>query len=103
MKIDFDRDADALTLILGKGTVTKDKKVAESVFAGINDNGELIELQILDISAQERVWITVDAAAKLLGKSDRTILRWIQSGKLKSKRVGREYRIALEDINDLAR
>lgn len=102
MKIDFDSNADALTLVLAKGKVVQDKAISHNVFAGFDKKGQLVELQILDISEHEKVWISVEAASKLLNKSERTILRWIHSGKIPSQKVGREYRIPIEEIQALA-
>ncbi|ACS91089.1 MAG TPA: IS607 family transposase [Thermococcaceae archaeon] len=40
-------------------------------------------------------------AAKKLGVSKMTILRWIQSGKLKAHRIGKEYRVPESEIKRL--
>lgn len=103
IKIDFDKDAGALTFVLNKGKVTQDEEISENLFAGYNKAGKLVELQILEIEDNSDVWITVEAAAKILGRSERTILRWIHSGKIRSRKVGREYRIRIEDIEHTAR
>jgi len=101
MKITFDKKADALAIVFRDGRVSKDDEVAENVFAGFDRAGELIEIQILDISKSDKPWFTVEAAAKYLNKSERTILRWIDSGKLKPKKIGREYRISPDDLEKL--
>jgi excisionase family DNA binding protein len=44
----------------------------------------------------------VDLVAKILGKSERTILRWIENGTLPAKKVGREYHIDPEVVDVLA-
>ncbi len=102
LKIDFDKSADAVTLVFRSGKVSRDHQVAENVFAGFNKKGELIELQVLDLAESDEVWITVEAAAKILGKNERTLLRWIHSGKIQSKKIGREYRIPLDQIQEMA-
>lgn len=102
IKVDFDKDADALTLVLNSGKVTSDKQISENLFAGYNKEGGLVELQILELKDNSDVWITVEAAAKILDRSERTILRWIHSGKIRSKKVGREYRIRIDDIEEMA-
>lgn len=43
----------------------------------------------------------VESAAKKLGVHTRTILRFIQSGKLIAHKVGRQWRIKAEDLNIL--
>ena len=102
MKITFDKKADALAIVFKVGRVSKDNEIAKNIFAGFDRGGELIEIQILDVSKADRPWFTVEAAAMYVNKSERTILRWIESGKLKPKKVGREYRITPEDLEKLA-
>lgn len=102
MKIAYDKKADALAIIMGKGRISRDVEVAEGVFAGFDRAGTLIEIQFLDVSRSERPWFTLEAAAKYLNVSQRTLLRWIKSGKLKPTKVGREYRIRPEDLAKIA-
>jgi excisionase family DNA binding protein len=102
MKISYDKSADAISLVFKKDRVTKDIPLSENVFAGLSKSGELIEIQILDVSRAEPSWFTLEAAAKYLGKSERTLLRWIKSGRLKSKKYGRQYRILPEDLEKFA-
>lgn len=102
MKISYDKEADALAIIVKKGRISKDVEIAENVFAGFDRSGQLIELQILEVSKNERPWLTLEAAAKYLDVSERTLLRWIKSGKLKPTKVGREYRIKPDDLKKIA-
>lgn len=102
MKITFDKKADALAIVFKDGRVSKDNQIAKNIFVGFDRAGEVVEIQILDISKSERPWFTVEAAARYLNKSERTILRWIESGKMKPKKIGREYRISPEDLEKLA-
>ena len=101
MKITFDKKADALAIVFKDGRVSKDEEISKNIFAGFDRAGELIEIQILDISKADKPWFTVEAAAKYINKSERTVLRWIESGKLKPKKVGREYRISPESLEKL--
>lgn len=102
MKISFDKKADVFSLSLRTGRISRDLKVADGVFAGFDRAGQLIEIQVLDVSRLERPWLTLEAAAKVLGVSQRTLLRWIQSGKLRPKKIGKEYRIKPDEIKKLA-
>lgn len=102
MKLSYDKDADALTLVFKKKKIIIDKPVSENVFAGFSKDGDLVELQILDISKADKTWLTVDLAAKILNKSERTILRWIKQGTLTARKVGKEYQISPESISELA-
>ena len=102
MKLSYDKDADALTITFKNDKITKDKEISENVFAGYSKNGDLAQVQLLEISESDDVWLTVDLAAKALGRSERTILRWINQGTLRAKKVGKEYKIRPEHISDLA-
>lgn len=62
-------------MIFKSGKIFKDSPLSENVFAGYSKSGELLEIQILDISESEHPWLTVSAVAKYLNKSERTILR----------------------------
>lgn len=85
-----------------KGRISKDIEIAENVLAGFDRAGQLIELQILEISKSEQPWLTLEAAAKYLDVSERTLLPWIKGGKLKPTKVGREYRIKPDDLKKIA-
>ena len=102
MKISYDKKADAFSLLLREGRISRDMEITEGIFAGFDRSGKLIEIQILDVSKLENPWMTLEAAAKYLAISQRTLLRWIQSGKLKPKKVGKEYRIKPEELKKLA-
>ena len=102
MKITYDKSADALSIVFKQDRISKDEQFVPNVFMGLNRKGELIEIQILDVSNSESPWFTLEAAAKYLNKSERTLLRWIKSGQLKSQKVGKEYRIFPEELEKLA-
>ena len=103
MKISYDKKADALSLILRSGRISKDVEISKNVFAGFDRAGNLIEVQFLDISDNTEIpWFTLGAAAKYLDVSERTLLRWIKDGKLNPSKVGREYRIKPEDLKKIA-
>ncbi len=102
MKITYDKEADALSIVLKDGRISKDVEVAENAYAGFDRSGNLLEIQILEVSKHEHPWFTLEAAAKYLDVSERTLLRWIKSGKIKPAKVGREYRIKPTDLKKLA-
>jgi excisionase family DNA binding protein len=45
-------------------------------------------------------FLTTEEAARLLNVHTNTIVRWIKSGRLPSSRIGREYRIPREAIEN---
>jgi excisionase family DNA binding protein len=102
MKITYDKSADAFSIVFKKDRVFRDQELAPNVFMGLNRKGELIEIQILEASQSESPWFTLEAAAQYLGKSERTLLRWIKSGQLKTKKIGKEYHILPEELEKLA-
>ena len=54
------------------------------------------------VSTKRRQYVTAVDAAKLLGKSDRTIRRWIDEGKIKARHAAHNrYEIALDDLEAL--
>ena len=72
MRITFDKKADAISLLFREGRISKDVPISENVFAGYDREGNLIEVQILEASEMEQPWISLEAAAKIVGKSART-------------------------------
>lgn len=101
MRITFDKKADALSLIFREGRISKDVPISENVFAGYDRKGELIEVQILEASEMEQPWLSLEAAAKVIGKSTRTLLRWIEAGEISPPKVGRDYRFSPQLIQSL--
>jgi len=102
MKITYDKSADAMAIVFREGRISKDMQISENVFAGFDRSGQLLEIQVLEVSKDVAPWFTLEAAAKMLEVSERTLLRWIKSGKLKPAKVGREYRIKPSDLKKVA-
>ncbi len=102
MKISYDKQADALAILLSEGRISRDVEISKNVYAGFDRKGKLLELQLLDVSKYEVPWFTLEAAAQYLGISVRTLLRWIKIKKLKPSKVGREYRIKPEELKKIA-
>jgi excisionase family DNA binding protein len=101
MNFQYDKKADALALILSPEPVARDVEIAPNVFVGYAKDGRAVEIQILDISKTPKPWFNMQAAAALLGISDRTIQRRIESGSIKPKKVGREYQLSPADLEKL--
>lgn len=101
MRITFDKKADAISLVFREGRISKDVPISENVFAGYDRKGELIEVQILEASEMEQPWLSLEAAAKVIGKSSRTLLRWIEAGEIKPPKVGRDYRFSPQLVESL--
>jgi len=103
MKISYDKQGDTLLIQLNEGKISRDAEIGPNTFAAYDRSGMLLEIQIMDVSDQKRPWITLDAAAVYLQKSSRTLERWIKDGKLKAKKIGREFQIDLKEIERLSK
>ena len=54
------------------------------------------------MNVRRRQYVTAADAAKLLGKSERTVRRWIDDGKIKARHAAHNrYEIALDDLETL--
>ena len=51
------------------------------------------------MSDKGKTYLTVDQAAKYIGKHPRTIRNWIINGRLPASRLGRELRIEESDLD----
>ena len=47
--------------------------------------------------------LTVSQAAKMIGKNDKTIRRWIKKEKLKAEKDGRSYQIKTSDLEQVTK
>jgi len=56
--------------------------------------------KVIPILKEEPRYYTTQEAAKMLKVTVRTIFRWIDSGKLKTKRVARKHMISEEAIQE---
>ena len=43
------------------------------------------------------------AVAQMLGLNERTILRWLRSGKIRGKKLGKQWWISRSDLNEFSR
>jgi uncharacterized protein YuzE len=50
MKFSYDKDADAITLKFKNKVIVRDERIGDDIFAGFSSDGDLVEVQILDIS-----------------------------------------------------
>jgi len=57
----------------------------------------LEELETM-LTQPESKWFSVEGIAAELSVSKETVRRWIRSGKLKTYRAGRQYRISPDDL-----
>lgn len=103
MKISYDKRGDTLLIKFAEGKISRDTEIGPNTYAAYDRSGALMEIQILDVSEQECPWMTLEAAAVYLHKSTRTLERWIKAGKLKTKKIGREFHIDLKEIQQFSK
>ena len=102
MNFTYDKKADAISFVIKPGAgVVRDVELAPNVMIGYAKDGSVTEIQILDVSQIENPWFNSQAAAAILGVSDRTLQRRIEEGFINPKKVGREYQLTPKDIEKL--
>ena len=50
---------------------------------------------------EDKKWLSLEEVCRILGKSKRTIGRYIKDGKLKPKKVGTQYQFKESEVNKL--
>lgn len=102
MNFSYDKKADAISFVVKPGAgVVRDEEIAPNVFVGYAKDGSVSEIQIIDVSEIENPWFNLQAAAAMLGVSDRTLQRRIEDGGIHPKKLGREYQITPSDLEKL--
>jgi uncharacterized protein YuzE len=102
MNFTYDKKSDAIAFVIKPGAgVTRDVEIAPNVFVGYGKDGSVTEIQILDVSLMENPWFNLQAAAAMLGLSERTLQRRIGEGVIKPKKIGREYQLTPKDLEKL--
>jgi excisionase family DNA binding protein len=102
MNFTYDKKADAIAFVIKPGAgVVRDVEIAPNVFVGYAKDGSVTEIQIVDVSELENPWFNLQAAAAMLGVSERTLQRRIAEGVIKPKKIGREYQITPTDLEKL--
>lgn len=102
MNFSYDKKADAIAFVLKPGAgVVRDVEIAPNVIVGYAKDGSVTEIQIMDVSKMDNPWFNLQAAAALLGISERTLQRRIEDGIIKPKKVGREYQLTPKDLEKL--
>jgi excisionase family DNA binding protein len=102
MNFTYDKKADALAFVINPGAkVVRDQEIAPNIFIGYAKDGSVTEIQILDVSEMENPWFNLQAAAAVLGVSERTLQRKIQKGIVRPKKIGREFQFSPKDLEKL--
>ena len=113
MKITYDRDADAMSIVLADAEVEETKSVAPGFFADYDADGRVIALEILrtaqkydfdltDIQPPSR-YMSLSDAGQLYGLSPTTLRHQIGRGVLKGKKFGRNWMVHHRHMADYVR
>jgi excisionase family DNA binding protein len=110
MKIEYDKDVDALAIsFVDRPRSARTKEVAEGINLDFNKKGELVAIEILDASrfaSQESLGklpatsdeLSLAEAAKESGLEPDTLRRVINNGRLKARKDGRDWKVELADL-----
>ncbi len=106
MKIEFDRKADAGYIGLSKKRVEKTVSVSEYCNVDIDIDGKVVGIELLFISQYMddfKLWLDISNTAEYLNKSQITIRRWVQEGRIPYYKPGKEYLFEKEDLDEFIR
>lgn len=110
MKIEYDKDVDALAIrFVDRPRSVRTKKVAEGINLDFNSKGDLVMIEILDASrfaslerlnqlAETSHKLTLSEAAKESGLEPDTLRSLIHKGRLKARKDGRDWKVQLADL-----
>ena len=110
MKLTYDEDADAMTMLLADAEVEETKEIASGIYADYDVQGKLIALEILDagknydLSGVEldapNPFLSLAAAGEMYGISPTTLRHQIARGVLKGVKAGRNWVVHHRDLHD---
>lgn len=110
MKIEYDRDVDALAIsFFERPRSARTKKVAEGINLDFDSKGRLVLIEILDASrfaSHERLRrlsetsneLTLPEAAKESGLEADTLRSLIHKHRLRARKDGRDWKVELADL-----
>ena len=103
MKITYDRDADAMLILLADSEVEETKSVAPGFFADYDADGRVIALEILKATQkydfdQTEIeppdpYMSLSDAGEMFGLSPTTLRHQIARGVLKGSKFGRNWMV----------
>lgn len=110
MKIEYDKDVDALEIsFVSRPRSAKTKTVSEGINLDYNTQGELVAIEILDASrfaSPEKLGqlsapsyeLTLAEAAEESGLAPDSLRSLINKKRLKARKVGRDWKVELSDL-----
>ena len=109
MKLTYDEDADAATIVLTDAEVEETREIAVGVYADYDARGRLIALELLDagknydLSGAEldapNPFLSLAAAGEMYGINPTTLRHQIARGVLKGVKAGRNWVVHHRDLH----
>lgn len=101
VKIEYDKEADAAYIRLRDGEFARNERVSNSVVLDLDEHGELLGIEILNVRALGGFSPLLDlsTAAGYLNTSESTLRRWVKEGVIPTVKLGKTYRLKKEDVD----
>ena len=103
MKVTYDRNADAMSIVLADADVEETRSVAPGFFADYDADGRIVALEILKAAQKydfdqanikpPNPYLSLSQAGEMFGLSPTTLRHQIAKGVLKGKKFGRNWMV----------
>ena len=110
MRIMYDREADALSILLADGEVGQTKNIAPGVEVDFDFDGRVLAIEFLNASKKYDIdssgleepdpYYSLAAAAELYGLSPTTLRHQIERGVLPGVKFGRNWVVHRDDLDE---
>ena len=113
MRVMYDREADALSILMADGEVEETKNIAPGVEVDFDFEGKVLAIEFLDASKKYDIdasgleepdpYYSLAAAAELYGLSPTTLRHQIERKVLRGVKFGRNWVVHRDDLDDYVR
>ncbi len=113
MRVMYDREADALSILLADGEVQQTKNIAPGVEVDFDFEGKVLAIEFLNASKKYDIdtngleepepYYALAAAAEQCGLSATTLRHQIEKGVLHGVKFGRNWMVHRDDLDDYMR
>jgi excisionase family DNA binding protein len=103
MKFELDRKADSGYLRLSNKKIEKTVSASDYCNVDFDIDGKVVGIELLFISQYMddfKLWLDIANTAEYLNKSQITIRRWVQEGRIPYFKPGKEYLFEKEDLDE---
>ncbi len=113
MKITYDKNVDAMTILLANLDIEETRDIAPGVYVDYDADGRVVALEILKASQKYDLsdiemqpsdpYMSLSDAGRLFGLSPTTLRHQIARGVLKGKKFGRNWMVRNDHMADYVR